>query len=253
MRKNLLFITMLVFIGTSATAKEGMYLEFKMSGGKISGTSKSYSCNGNTRSETSFINPLMNSPMTTVSLMLKDAPDMMYTLNEQDKTYTERQTGKNDVRKGEEGEYEVTIVGKEQVDNYNCIHVKVRSGSSQHERDIWVSKDVAGWANYISIRNTYLSGSRLFDALKAKGAEGCIVRLTTEGTNGGQMQMDLVKAEKRDVDESIFSLAGYTKTASSMRPGGYGGVDAAQIQKMTPEERQKYIDDMKAKYQQQTH
>ncbi len=252
MKKSLLFIAAFALFAANAFAREGMYLEFKMTGGKISGTSKSYSCNGNTRSETSFINPMMKTPMTSVSLMLKDAPDIIYTLNEEDKTYTERQTGKNDIRKGEEGEYEVTIVGKEQINNYSCIHVKVRSGASQRERDIWVSKDVAGWANYISIRNAYLAGSRLYDALKAKGAEGCIIRLTTEGTNGGMMQMDLVKAEKKDIDESIFSLSGYTKTATSQRPA-YDGVDAGQIQKMTPEERQKYIQEMKEKYQQQQH
>ena len=63
------------------------------------------------------------------------------------------------------------------------------------------------------------------------------------------MQLDLVKAEKKSLDGSLFSTNGYTKSATNS-VSGMPVIDAQAIQKMTPEERQKYIEDMKAKYQQ---
>ena len=101
------------------------------------------------------------------------------------------------------------------------------------------------------MKNKYLGGAKFFNALKDKGVEGFVVRMLVKGNRGDQIQMDLVKAEKRNIDESLFSLSGYTKTAG-YAPGS-GGMDREQIQKMTPEERQKYIEEMKGKYKQQPH
>ena len=253
MKKSLLFFVLMLTFCSTLCARDGVYVEFKMSGGKFSGTSKVYSCDGNTRSEMNIVTPAMPNPIATVSLILKDAPEKIFTLNEKDKTYSEMEINKDRISHNSDVEYEVTVIGKEKINNYNCVHVKVKSKGSRDERDMWLSKDVAAWENYTSIKNKYLAGTKLFDALKAKGAEGFFVRLVMQGPNGEQMQMDLVKAEHRNIDESLLTLAGYTKKAAGAPGAGFGGVDVDAIQKMTPEERQKYIDDMKAKYQQQQH
>ncbi len=249
MKKKLLFAAALIIIAANAIAKEGVYIEFKLSGGKFSGTSKTYSSDGNTRSEMSMISPSLPAPINTVTLVLSNALHMIYTINEKDKTYSEMSSDGKSVQKEGEGDYEVTVVGKEMVNNYNSIHVKVRYKSSKHETEMWLSKDVVGWANYTSVRNQYLTGSKLFEAMKAKGAEGFVVRMLVNGA-GENIQMDLVKAEKKSLDESLFSLGGYTKTA---RTPVFGSMDMEALKKMTPEERQQYIKEMQAKYKQQQH
>ncbi len=246
--KNYLLIVVLFLFATASFAKEGYYLEFKMSGGMMSGTSKTWSADGNTRSEMSMKMAAMKDPLETGTLMLASTPNIVYTLNDQNKTYSEMQGGKAD--KTYDDEIEVTVIGKERVNNYNCVHVKVRFKKGQHETEMWLSKEIAGYANYTSIKNNYLGGSKFFDQLKAKGADGFVVRLLTAGGRGGEkMQMDLVKAEKREIEASRFSLSGYNKTAGTAIPG-LGGKTVEELKAMTPEERQQYIKEMQQKYQQ---
>ncbi len=250
MKIRLSLVLMLAFIATSTFAKEGIYIEFKMTGSKFSGTSKTYSMDGNTRSEMTMTSPAMPAPFTTTSLVLHSTPDVVYSISEKDKTYSELATGTGKSQhKADESDYEVTVIGKEKVNNYDAIHVKVRYKSSKQETEMWLSKEVIGWANFTEIKNQYLAGSKFFDALKAKGAEGFVVRILVNSA-GENMQMDLVKAEKKDMKESLFSLDGYTKTA---RAAGPGGMDMEAFKKMSPEERQKYIKELQEKYQQPQH
>ncbi len=219
MKRNLLFIAMLLFAAVNAIAKEGLYMEFKMTGDRFSGTCKAYSCDGNTRSETKVVSPAMPRPISTVSLALKRNPDSTYMLNEKDKTYSEAKAAKRDQRSGG-ASYEIKIVGKEKIDNYNCTHVIIKDSSAKMEREIWLTKDIAGWAKYASVKSSFLEGADVFDALKGKGVEGCIVRLLSNSGGGNKIQMDLVKAEKKDVNESLFSLKGYTKTKTGLNIPG---------------------------------
>ena len=249
MKKYLSLITVLAFFSITAFAREGIYLEFKITVASMTGNNKVYSSDGDTRSEITMVSDAMPNPYSAITLVLHNAPDKVYNLNEKDKTYSETDAGKSS--ENNDDDYEITVLGKENINNYNCTHVSVRYKKSKHTSDMWLSKDIVGYAGYTVVKNKYLGGSKFFNALKDKGADGFVVRLVTNSEKGGKMQMDLVKAEKRTIAESLFSLGGYTKGAS-YTPGN-GAVDAQAIQKMTPEERQKYIEQMKEKYKQPQH
>ena len=114
MKIRLSLVLMLAFIATSTFAKEGIYIEFKMTGSKFSGTSKTYSMDGNTRSEMTMTSPAMPAPFTTASLVLHSTPDVVYSIIEKDKTYSELATGTGKSQhKADESDYEVTVIGKE--------------------------------------------------------------------------------------------------------------------------------------------
>ena len=247
MNKYLLQIVVLLCSCICVSAAPGIYLEFKITSASMNGTSKVYTANGNTRSEMTMTNSAMPVPFGVTTLILQSAPGKSYSLFEKDKTYTETDISKS--HESDDDDYEVTVLGKEKVNNYNCVHVSVRYKKSKHTSEMWLSKDITGYADFINVKTKFLKGSGFFNALKEKGAEGFVVRMLTVGERGEKMQMDLVKAQKENVPESLFSLSGYTKSAG--RTPGMGGPDAQQLQKMTPEERAKYIEEMKAKYKQQ--
>lgn len=60
------------------------------------------------------------------------------------------------------------------------------------------------------------------------------------------VQVDLITAEKRTNPSNLFSLSGYKKSEGPAMPGM--GVDMQKIQQMTPEEREKWIEQMKNQY-----
>lgn len=249
MNKNIFLAFAITLTSITAFAKEGKYLEFKISGGPINGTAKVWSADGNTRSEMNMTTPASPNPINVATLVLAADPGKAYTINEKDKTYTESSTGKTD---NNDDDYEITVIGKEKVNDYNCMHVSIKYRTAQHTAEMWLSKDIKSYASYLAIKNKYLGGAKFFEALKEKGADGFVVRILTN-TGRGNMQMDLVAAETKNIDESMLSLSGYTKATASSAHAMPGGVDVEAIQKMTPEERKKYIDDMKAKYQQAGH
>lgn len=251
MKKQVLFFVLL-FASIAAQGREGIYLEFKITTSNMSGTNKTYWSAGDSRTEMTITNDAMPKPFSTISLMLHASPDKIFSLNEQNKTYTETDISKSPDQKGpaDDEEYEVTVIGKESVNGYNSTHVNVTYKHARQSTEMWLSKDVKGYADYTNVKSKYLGGSRLFSALKEKGADGFVVRMTAEAGRGGKMQMDLVTAEKRNITDNYFSLDGYTRTEGATMPGGIERPDIEKIKKMTPEERKKYIDEMKARYTQ---
>jgi hypothetical protein len=211
----------------------------------VNGTTKSYTLNGNTRSEANIVIGTMPNPMNTVSLTMQGNPGIVYTLDEQHKTYSEMSVAGRDK---ENEDYEVTVLGKEKAGVYNATHVKVMDKRTQKVTEMWLSKDIPNYASFASVKTKYLGGEKLFAQLKDKGADGYAVRILMNDERTGQIELALVKAERRNIDESMLSLDGYTK-GTSAAPGKPGGIDPEQIKNMTPEERQKFIQDMKAKYQ----
>ena len=252
MKKFTLAVTALIISAISVFGKEGIYLEFKLSSTSskmsMSGTNKSYYSDGDSKNITTVeINGMPNGPMVIATLVLKNQPGKAFSINEKDKTYMETDITKAQENR-EDDEYDITVHGKESVNGYNATHVTVLNKKTQHSSEMWLSKDVKGYADYTVVKSKYLGGSKFFAALKAKDAEGFVVRMEVTTDRGGTMQMDLVKAEKKDIDGSVFSLDGYTKSAGNSSPGGVERPNVQQLQNMTPEERKKYIEDMKAKY-----
>lgn len=241
MKKILLLAVILVFNGIQLFAKDGVYLEFKITSQRMNGTSKIYEAGGSTRTEMQMNNAGSGAPFGTTMLILADNPHNSYTLDEKNKTYTVTETGKN----GEHpDDYDVEVVGKETINNYKCTHVVVTFKKFQRKSEMWLSKDVPGYAGVMGASMSQMAGgSGFYDKLKAKGADGFVVRMLTKDPRGGEgMQMDLVKAEKKNIDASLFSLSGYTKSSMPAT------MTNEQMRAMTPEQRQEYLKQMREKY-----
>ncbi len=246
MKKALLSVAF-ALLAVTVYGKEGIYLEFKMTSSNMNGNSKSYSAAGDFRTEITMEHPGSGQPINITSLHLQSTPDVIYSINEKEKTYSKMERGKG-ASEGSDDDYDVTVLGKEKVNGFNCTHVTVKNRKTGRESEMWMSKDIPNYSSFTSVKTEQLGGAHFFNALKAKGADGFVARLVAAGGRGEKIQMDLVKAEKRDIPSSYFSLDGYKQTAATM-PGT--GMDIEALKKMTPEQRQKYIMEMRGKYQQQ--
>ncbi|MBS1622521.1 MAG: DUF4412 domain-containing protein [Bacteroidetes bacterium] len=244
--KKLSVILCALVMSTAAMA-QGTYLEFKMSSAEgMGGTMKTYTQDGNVRTEMNMVMPAMpGGALRRTALILKSDPKTSYLLNDEQKTYTVNTMGDKEPSMADHTDYEVTVIGKEKVNGYEATHVRVKAKGSQLEEDLWTSPGVLSYDKYKASLTKYTSAN-MYKALAAKGADGFPVRIVA-GEHGRNIQMDLVKAETRSNPASLFSLAGYTKTeggyTGSMREGAQNAVNA--IQNMTPEQRQQWIDSIR--------
>ena len=241
-------LSFIVLFVTNSIAGQGVYLEYQISAtGKtgMSGTIKTYALDGNSRSEMAI---QVGAGITMVTLFKKDVPDTMYLLNEKNKTYSASSTHPKGTASKADEDYEITVIGKEKVNNYNATHIKILYKKTNKTVEMWMSKDFPNYAEYKGVKSQYVEGDKFYKALEAKGADGMPVRIVANEERGA-MQMDLVKAEKATVDATMFSLSGYTHSANA----GPAGIDRKEIMKniqnMTPEERQKYAEELKKQYQ----
>lgn len=245
--KNFLLIFAISLVAAIASiAKEGMYVEYSLTSARFSGSVKSFSQDGNNRTETNFSGSSMPKSINMLLLTLAQTPGTVYTLDQDKKTYTA-----STVKPGtepSENDYDVTIVGNETVNGYRCVHAIVRNTKSQSVTNLWLSKDIPDYRAYFEVKNKYLNSPNMFTALKAKDAEGFVIRMSID-ERGNQVEMNLVKAEKRTLDASMFSLHGYTKTETFSPVGGPTSVDVQKLQNMTDEERKQYIEQLKQQYQ----
>lgn len=234
---------------------QGYYMEYKLSSGDqgsgFSGSMKTYAQDGNSRMEMDMNMPNMGAVKMT-SLVLKSSPEKVYLVDEKSKSYSELSgNGQEDWKDHPESEYEITLVGKEKVNGYNTTHVKVKRKGEKTDMEMWTTTEIDGYAEYSKIKTRYTGKDNLLKALEEKGAKGFPVRIKTNEDNH-PMQIDLVKAEKRTNPASLFSLAGYTKSAGYLPNSTNNNVQEMmkKIQNMTPEEREKWIKQMQDQYQQ---
>ena len=232
---------------------QGAYVEFKLTAPSdgISGITKIYYRDSCTRSEIHMSSPRMPDGINQVTLILKDNPKKAYILDEKSKTYTRIDLSNTAAVEEDPGQYEVTLIGKEKVNGYTCTHVKIKKKNfAVGGQDFWVSAEIPDYRQFMSVKSKYTTEG-IFKALAAKGALGFIVRIVV-GEKGKTMQVDMVKAELRNNDSSLFSLEGYKEQLPMVAPEGAPNVQeiAKEIQKMSPEERQKFIEGLKKKQQQ---
>jgi hypothetical protein len=253
---NKLMATVIAIVLTVSGYANGYYVEMKMSvnGQKDMGNMKMYSQDENSRTEINMSMGNMGN-MSLAMLVLKSSPDVVYMLNDKSKTYSEMKTNTGGINDDAPAtNYVVTILGKEKVNGYNTTHVKIKEKDSGNEQEMWTTTDIEDYMGFSKIKSKYTGKSNLFKLLKDKGADGFPVRIKTN-ENGAEIQVDIVKAEKRNNPASLFSLDGYNKTDTPDL--GIGGDQLKQMMKklqdMTPEERDRYIEEMKKMYQQQPH
>ncbi len=226
---------------------QGTYLEFKMtSSDGIGGTMKTYTQDGNVRTEMNMLMAAMpGGGIKRTVLILKNEPRTSYVLNDASKTYTVNTMGDHEPSMADQTDYEITVIGKEKVNGYDATHVRVKAKGSQMEEDLWTSSGVLYYDKYKASLTKYTSAG-MYKALAAKGADGFPVRIMA-GEHGHKVQMDLVRAEMKSNPASLFSLDGYTRSeggyAGAMSRGTQSTINA--IQTMTPEQRQRWIDSLR--------
>ncbi|MGZ4060910.1 MAG: DUF4412 domain-containing protein, partial [Bacteroidia bacterium] len=190
--------------------------------------------------------------ITKVNIVKSDKPATVYSLDDKNKTYnvTEAKNETNPATSNS-ADYTVKIVGKEKVGNYNCTHAIVTKGTQANE--YWTTTEIPEYEKYVKARsgNKFTGSSGEYDALVKNGAGGFMVKTLTKDQRGGTFTMELVKLEKKDLAASMFEIPADYKEMTSTPTGvpGMPNIDVNKIQNMTPEERAKYIEDMKKQYQ----
>lgn len=235
----------------SLSSQNGTHVEYKMSSTKgMNGTMKmNYSEYGSATEFNMVVPQMPGGGMVIKSLMQKSNPDIIYTINEQNKTYTERIKG--EAKETEDNRtYEVKKLGEEKVNGYKCVHALVTEGKETHE--VWNTKDIADYDKYAEAMasNKKMASSKREKALKDAGCEGMPVKFIHKGNEReGDVTTELVKLEKKSFSKSDFELpAGYTKSEGGSATGAPGVKSQSEIMNMSPEERAKYIEEMKKKY-----
>ena len=208
--------------------------------------------------------------MKMVMLQKNDTPDMLYRINDADKTYTEIDMAKMRQMAGQQqkaSEYTVEKLGQETLLGYKTQHVlvKVKNAANGNgmNMEMWTAKDLLDYATFSKLQARPDRGGReeaLLKALKAAEADGMPIKAITTGTDGSKVTLEVVKADKKSLPASTFEIpAGYTKSAGGMM-GMMGGASGAQadaakkkmddaLKNMTPEQRQmieKMMKDRKA-------
>lgn len=251
--KKHLALPFIIFFAFRLSA-QGTYLEYKTSSADagVSGTSKVYSLNGNIRTETQMSLHSAGAIHATM-LVLKDSLNRFFILDDEQKTYMGMDRNSPQLQKeSDPAQYEITVVGKEKVNGFNATHIKVKRKDMPDLQDIWVSTEILNYKKYMSVRSKYASEG-FMKALLAKGVDGFPVRLNMS-EHGNQVQVDLVKYEQRSIDPSLFSLAAYH---ASQRPAAGGNAQTQEmmqrIQNMSPEERQKFIEEMRKQHSSEPH
>jgi hypothetical protein len=202
-----------------------------------------------TASEFALVIPQMpGGGFTNKNLIKKEQPDIIYMIDDKSKTYSEMK--QNDPSAPDNKTYIVKKVGEEKINGYNCTHAIITEGTDQHE--VWNTKDIPEFNKYAQAFNSNKSvgSQKREDALKAAGCDGLPVKTTHSGANQMSMTMELVKIEKKSFKPGDFDLPkGYTlsgqSAGSAPAKSGMQMKSAEEIQKMTPEERTKYMEEIK--------
>lgn len=243
---------LVLFLITRCVLAGGAYIEYVLTGENNvkTGNMYLYYQDGNSRSEMKTNIPQMpGGGMSFVVLYLKNSPGKSFRLDEKNKTYVETEFKESGMAESEANDYEVTVLGKEKVNGYSCTHLTIKKKTSAFQEEMWTTTEIKDFEKYKDVNSKYTTKG-MYKALKDNGADGFPVRMkTTERSHN--MVIDLVKAESRENPASLFSLDGYAKsTAPAATPGGDQMKDMIQkIQNMTPEERQKYMQQMQEQSQ----
>lgn len=115
--------------------------------------------------------------------------------------------------------YQVTKIGNETVQGYNCIHSRltvINSGQkSGITEEVWTSADVPGYTalkKLIALQNVT---PKMLQAIEQAGCGGLFVKVEMQ-TKAFSMEMLLVDAERKNFPASMFQIPpGYTQGTSN--------------------------------------
>jgi hypothetical protein len=263
MKRNLFAILAgAVLVAAPALAQFEGEITMKMTMREGAGTGKNYLSKAGVRSELDIQTSRM--PMKMTTLVRSATPDLVYLINDAQKSYTEIDSKKTreqleKMRGKDSDKWTVKKLGKETVNGYSCEHLFIANGEdAKSEMEWWTSKDIAG-LSYESMRGLMRRGSQsdegIMKALRDAGADGFAVKMVTreKGSPTPVMTMELTKVEKRSLPASLFEIpAGYKKQEGMM--GAMASPEAQEkmrkaMENLTPEQRKQIEDMMKAKQQ----
>ena len=194
--------------------------------------------------------------MRMVILSRTDTPNVMYKINDGDRTYMEIDLDKAQRMAAQfkgETQYTVEQLGEEVLQGYKTRHIRVTNLSRPEDKtEMWTTKELgdSGTVGKMLARQggRASAGEGLHKALQEANADGMSLKTVICSENGTKVLMEVVKIDKKPLPASIFEIPeGYTKSEGGVMGavGGMSGpkVDAAREQmqeamkKMTPEQR----------------
>jgi hypothetical protein len=243
MKKSVL-MAVAVFAASAASAEFEGVLHMKMTSGQGTGTLKVSLSKAGVRNEMNL--SAAQSPLAFTTLLLFSQPDVVYRIDDRNRTFAEIDIGQARRMAGRQGgeTYSVRQLGSETVLGYRCQHVVI-TGSRSGATELWTTREIAGYDAYSSLRAADAGGAEsaaFLKALKDAGADGFPVKSIHSAGPAGQVVMELVKVEKKSLPPGLFQVpAGYTRE-DAFSPGGLPP-DARnalqeQMRNMSPEQRQ---------------
>jgi hypothetical protein len=203
--------------------------------------------------------------MKFVLLQKEDAPNMVYHINDADKTFTEIDVAKAREMAGQQQntlEYTVEKLGQENLLGYKTQHVLVKEknpkAGSVHTTEMWTTKGLLSYEAFSKMQARQGQGAdraAMVKALKDAGVDGFPLKsITTTPGSGIQVTMEAVNIEKKSLPAAMFQIpAGYTKSAGSPMMGGLSGAQADEakqrmqeaLKNLSPEQRARIEEMMK--------
>lgn len=236
MKKIGLFLVF-VFIARSASAQFEGVLEMKITGTDADGkTVMSGTVTNSIKGTSTLIESSSNvggMAIKQVMLMRGNEPNKLYTLDRENKTYTETDlTGMMESANQESGEeYEVKKIGNEKVLGFNCAHVQVKMKKSNATMEMWTSKEVMDWQTYAKTQqnNPAFRDNKFLAALRKENADGMPLKMVTSA-GGGKSVFEVVKVEKKAMPASLFEIPKDYKKSEGMF--GIPGISKEKMQEM---------------------
>lgn len=239
---RILSLLLIAVVSLTAHAQD-TYLEMKTISGKQEVmTMKIYVKDGNSRVEIS--SNIEGAGINVAMLTLKKNPDMVYMLESNTKTYTEMDM-KSLAKLSESNntDYEVTIIGNEKIQGYNCVHARVKAKDAKGSSyELWSTKEVPAYKELTMMQGQSNGDAKLQKLLEAKGADGFPVKVYAK-ENDNEVTMELTKVEKKTLAANMFSLDGYKKSEGFAGTGINLDEMQKAYEKLSPEEK-KAIEEM---------
>jgi hypothetical protein len=187
------------------------------------------------RTETSSNIKGMASGMHMVMLSPSKTPNLLYLLNENEKTYTVIDTDEMkkavEGMKDSEGKDDAIIenLGKQTMNGYSCTHVRITRGKNVME--MWVSKDILDYFTYARMQSAKEKDMPKFaQRMKDAGVEGFPVKILQ---NQSGIVTELVNVDKQNLDASLFEVPpGYVKTESPMMNNAIPGKQSKEMESL---------------------
>ena len=259
-----IYSTLLVLSLTAVPALaqfEGM-LEMKITttGGdrELGGNGKMMTAVGKAGSRSEMNLEMGGMAMKMVILQKTDTPDLVYHINDANKTYTEIDLAK--MRKMAEQtadarQYTVQKLGQETILGYKTQHVLVTEKDPGHSKgmttELWTAKGLLDYTTFARMqpRPGKKGGEEaLTKALKDADADGLPLKAINTSPDGTKITMEVVKIDKQSLPASTFQIpAGYTKSTGGLLDmmGGLSGPSTGEAKQQLNQVQQEMQEALK--------